>query len=268
VTPYRPLERDRPGAFHVGDDDAGRAHPSGSAKRVAILQSAYIPWKGYFDIIGSVDEFILFDDAQYTKRDWRNRNRLRTPAGTAWLTIPVMTKGRFGQPIRDATVSDASWAERHWKTIVQNYARARCFEETAPTLRELYQQAADEPSLSRINELFIRAISGWLGLSARITSSSDYDLAGDRVERLVHVCEQAGAGEYLSGPAARGYLEADRFAARGITVRWMDYSGYLAYRQLYSPPFIHEVTIIDLLVNEGLAGARQHMLSTRPDASG
>jgi hypothetical protein len=136
-----------------------------------------------------------------------------------------------------------------------------------PGLRDLYEQAAGEPSLSRINEMFIRAISSWLGISTRISSSSDYDLAGDRVTRLVHLCEQAGAGEYLSGPAARAYLEEARFTAHGIGVRWMDYSGYPAYQQLYSPPFIHEVTIIDLLVNEGRAGARRYMLSTHPGAS-
>lgn len=237
-------------------------------KRVAILQSAYIPWKGYFDLIGSVDEFILYDDVQLSKRDWRNRNRLRTRAGTAWLTIPIHTRGRFGQRIRDVTVSRPGWASDHWKTIHHNYARARHFAEIEPTLHELYRQVADEPLLSRINELFLRAICDWLEIRTRISHSSDYELIDDRVGRLVHLCEQAGATEYLSGPAARGYLDEARFAERDIAVGWMEYSGYPEYRQLYSPPFVHEVTIVDLLVNEGRAGARGHMLSTRPGVPG
>ncbi len=234
-------------------------------KRVAILQSAYIPWKGYFDLIGFVDEFILLDDVPLSKRDWRNRNRVRTRAGTAWLTIPIHTKGRFGQSIRDVEVSHPGWATNHWKTLQHTYARARHFDEIAPALGELYRQAADVPLLSRINELFLRAICGWLGIGTCLTRSSDYRLDEDRVRRLVHLCEQAGAGEYLTGPAARAYLDEARFAERDIAVRWMDYSGYQPYRQLYSPPFIHEVTIVDLLVNEGLAGARRYLLSTGAD---
>src|SRR5215510_8709820 len=97
------------------------------AKKVAIVQSNYIPWKGYFDLINSVDEFILFDDMQYTKRDWRNRNRIKTPDGVAWLTIPVAVKGKYHQRIADTLVSDPSWIASHWKTIRHCYARAPYF---------------------------------------------------------------------------------------------------------------------------------------------
>lgn len=226
-------------------------------KRVAILQSSYVPWKGYFDIIGSVDEFILYDDAQYSKNGWRNRNRIKTREGTAWLTIPVLGTGRFGQRIREVEIGDPRWAEKHWKSIQAHYARAAGFPELAPVLEKLYERAAAETLLSRVNELFLREICGLLGIGTRITRSMDYLLEGDRVERLVGLCEQAGAGEYLSGPAARDYLDESRFADKGMSVRWMDYSGYPEYRQLFSPPFVHEVSILDLLLNEGPEGARK-----------
>src|ERR1700752_5103705 len=108
------------------------------ARRVAILQSNYIPWKGYFDLIHMVDEFILFDTAQYTRRDWRNRNRIKTHAGPAWVTIPVVVKGRYEQTIQDTEISDTSWNERHWKTLLHNYARAAHFDDYRDSFEELY----------------------------------------------------------------------------------------------------------------------------------
>jgi hypothetical protein len=246
--------------------DPSDGRPNGPRKRAAILQSAYIPWKGYFDIIGLSDEFILYDDVQYTKETWRNRNRVKTPHGTIWLTIPVVSKGKFGQPIRDVKIADPRWARNHWKMIRQDYMRAAHFDQVAPVLEDLYLRAASETFLSRVNELFIRAVSALLGIASRITRSMDYELKGDRVERLVHLCEQVGAREYLSGPSARAYLQEERFVEKGITVRWMDYSGYPPYQQLHGPPFVHEVTILDLLLNEGPEKAKRFLLSTRPVA--
>ena len=237
-------------------------------KRVAILQSSYVPWKGYFDIIGFVDEFILYDDVQYSKNSWRNRNRLKTREGTIWITIPVLWKGRFGQAIREVEIGDPRWAGKHWKSIQTHYARAAWFLELAPVLADLYEQAAGDRSLSRVNEMFLRAICDLLGIRTRITRSMDYRLWGDRVERLVGLCEQAGAGEYLSGPAAKEYLDESKFAEKGIAVRWMDYSSYPEYHQLFTPPFIHEVSILDLLLNEGPQGARSYLLSTQGGAPG
>lgn len=232
-------------------------------KRAAILQSSYIPWKGYFDLIRRVDEFILYDDVSYSKNDWRNRNRIKTRTGLLWLTIPVLSTGRFGQRIRDVEIGDPRWAAKHWKSIRSHYARARGYGEAAPLLEELYERAAPETRLSRVNEIFLRALCDLLGIGTRITLSSEYDLAGDRVGRLVHLCGQVGAEEYLSGPAARAYLDEARFAERGIAVRYMDYSGYREHEQLWSPPFVHEVSIVDLLLNEGVAGARDYFSELR-----
>lgn len=216
---------------------------------VAIVQSNYIPWKGYFDLIARVDEFVLYDDVQYTRRDWRNRNRIKTAQGPMWLTIPVRVGGRYLQRIRDVEVEDADWAETHWRSIVHHYAAAPAASDYRGALEELYR-TAPRRWLSEINEHFLAGICGLLEIKTRFRRSSELDLSGDRSERLLNMCRQLGASTYLSGPAASGYLDAARFQAEGIEVAWADYGGYPEYRQLH-PPFDHHVSIIDLLMNEG-----------------
>jgi hypothetical protein len=223
-------------------------------KRIAIVQSNYIPWKGYFDLIAAVDEFILYDDAQFTKNDWRNRNRIKTPAGPAWLSIPVGPA--IHRRIRDVAVVGTDWRTRHWKTLQANYGRAPGFSETADWLEPIYL-AGGETALSAINRRFIEAICARLDIRTRISWSWDYRLDGDRVERLAGLCEQAGADAYLSGPAARQYLDEEVFRRRGITVGWFDYAGYPTYPQLWGD-FCHEVSVLDLLFNCG-SQARRYM---------
>jgi hypothetical protein len=219
------------------------------SKTIAVVQSNYIPWRGYFDLINSVDEFILYDDVQYTIRDWRNRNIIKTSSGPLWLTIPVQVKGKYLQKIKDTRISDSTWRRRHWATIVHSYSRAKYFPMQKELFEELYLQA-DDKLLSHINYRFIVAICRILGIRTTISSSMDYDLIGDKTERLVHLCQQAGATAYLSGPSAKAYLNEDVFRSEGIAVCYMDYSGYREYTQLY-PPFQWQVSIIDLIFNEG-----------------
>jgi hypothetical protein len=218
-------------------------------KRLAIVQSSYIPWKGYFDLIRGVDEFMLFDDAQFTKRDWRSRNRIKTPQGPLWLTIPVHTKGRYLQTIKETLISDPSWAEAHWKSIATHYARAPFFSTYREPLEALYR-GCTEDRLSAVNRRFIEGLCDLLQIRTRLTWSMDYEVIPGKTERLVSLCQQAGATAYLSGPAARNYIEPDVFAAAGIALSYIDYSGYPEYPQLY-PPFDHEVSVIDLLLNTG-----------------
>jgi hypothetical protein len=218
-------------------------------KTVAIVQSNYIPWKGYFDLIGLSDEFILFDEAQYTKRDWRNRNRLMPPHGPAWLSIPVEVKGKYHQRICDATASDPAWRHKHWATITHSYARAPHFHAYGDVLERLYL-GSDERALSTINRGFIEAVCQILGITTELTTAADYGVVAGKTERLVDLCVKAGATTYLSGPAARAYLDEEAFARRGISLLYMDYSGYPEYDQLY-PPFEHGVSILDLLFMTG-----------------
>jgi len=218
-------------------------------KRIAISQSNYIPWKGYFDLINSVDEFVLYDDMQFTRRDWRNRNQIKTPAGVQWLTIPVEVKGKFHQRINETRVSDPAWPRQHWRALELNYARAAHFADYHDQLRELYLGCNDR-HLSKINHRFLIALNTLLGIHTPLRCSSDYTLRGERSERLLSICQQAGANIYLSGPAARDYLDTALFAAADVEVRWMDYSGYPPYRQLHGD-FQHGVSILDLIFNEG-----------------
>ena len=218
-------------------------------KSVAIVQSSYIPWKGYFDLIRSVDEFVLYDDQQYTRRDWRNRNRIKTPQGTTWLTIPVNVKGKYHQRIEETTVSDTGWAERHWRTLEHAYGRASHFEEMRDVLQRLYREC-DEAFLSAVNRRFLEAICDLLVIRTPITWSRDYEAEGSKTERLVGLCRTAGATAYLSGPTARAYLDESLFEEAGIELRFMEYAGYPEYEQLY-PPFEHAVSVIDLLVHTG-----------------
>jgi hypothetical protein len=218
-------------------------------KKVVITQSNYIPWKGYFDAINTADEFILYDDMQYTKRDWRNRNKIKTPQGVQWLTIPVEVKGKFSQKINDTKVSDRNWNKSHWDTIRHNYSKAESFEEVAGFLENLYATATSE-YLSEINYHFLRGICAYLQIDTKIRFSSEFELKGDKTERLVNLCRDMSATDYYSGPAAKDYMDENIFDAANIGVHYFDYSGYKEYRQLY-PPFEHGVSIVDLLLNEG-----------------
>ena len=221
-----------------------------SPKVVAVVQSSYIPWKGYFDLIGRADEFILYDDRQYTRRDWRNRNLIKTSGGTQWLTIPVQVRGRYLQRIDETLVRDPAWTVRHWETLRHVYAASPHFDRYASQLQELYRGLASEPRLSVINRRLLELICGLLGIETPISWSTEYAATGDRTGRLVSLCRAAGATVYLSGPSARAYLDESMFAASGIDVEYMDYDGYPEYPQLH-PPFEHRVSVLDLLFNVG-----------------
>jgi hypothetical protein len=219
-------------------------------RTVAILQSNYVPWKGYFDLIRQADEFVLYDTAQYTKNDWRNRNRIKTPQGVQWLTIPVAA-GPLGRPIDAARVGDRGWAENHLTRLRYAYRDAPHFARSEPAVAALYAAAGRLDRLTDVNELFLRGLCDLLNIPAHFTRSADYNLDDpDPTGRLVGICSQAGATEYLSGPAARAYLDESRFRAAGIAVRYIDYAGYPAYPQLHGP-FDHAVSALDLLFMTG-----------------
>jgi hypothetical protein len=221
-----------------------------SGKRVAIVQSSYIPWKGYFDLIRASDEFILLDDVQFTKRDWRSRNQIKTQHGLAWLTIPVRTKGLYHQLIQETEVSDPRWGEAHWASLSTNYARAPFFKAYADRLASLYEPRPGTERLSDVNHRFITAICALLGITTPIRWSTEYGAPAGKNERLIELCRKAGATDYLSGPNARGYLDEALFATAGIRVQFADYGGYREYSQPW-PPFEHHVSIVDLLFCAG-----------------
>lgn len=215
------------------------------SKVVAILQSNYIPWKGYFDIIAGADEFIVLDDVQYTEHDWRNRNRIKTVQGFNWLTIPIMTKGLRGQTIAQARTVDDSWRFNHLRRVFDSYKRSPYFDEIMSWLAPLYTENV-ERRLSSINLSFIKAICSYLAIDTQISDSRMFKASPDRTQRLVDLVAQVGGQVYLSGPSAKSYISTQRFDDAGIRVTWADYSGYPNYPQLYGD-FVHEVSILDLL---------------------
>ena len=228
-------------------------------KKVAILQSNYIPWKGYFDLINMVDEFILYDEVQYTKNDWRNRNKIKTPQGIQWLTIPVRQES-LDQKIKDTKISDKKWNIKHWRTISQNYSKAKYFKDYKDIFEELYL-TCDEEYLSQINYKFITTINEILEIKTKLSWSSEFELVDGQTEKLLGICKDCNADIYLSGPAAKDYFNEELAKQENIKVEWMDYSGYKEYEQL-NPPFEHGVTILDLIFNKG-DRAKEFMKSFR-----
>jgi hypothetical protein len=218
-------------------------------KKIAIVQSNYIPWKGYFDLIAAVDEFILYDDMQYTRRDWRNRNQIKTSQGLQWLTVPVKVKGKYHQTIRETEIEETNWAKSHWTSLCQNYRRANHFNAIAQELESFYLQT-EYTHLSQLNRTLIEWVCSKLGITTLISNSWDYQLVEGKTERLADLCCQAGGSEYISGPAARGYIDEAVFTEKGVKLTWFDYEGYPEYPQLWGD-FTHTVSILDLLLNCG-----------------
>ncbi len=219
------------------------------SRKLLVTQSNYIPWKGFFDGINAADHLIIFDDVQFTKRDWRNRNIIKTPGGNIWLTIPVEVKGKFAQKIRETKVVSLDWAANHWETIRHAYRRAPYFKHYESFFADLYL-GCQEVTLSGINHRFLKAICDLLGIKTTFSFSWDYEIIEGQTDRIVSLCQQEKATEYLSGPSARAYLEMEKFEQNDIKVHFFDYAGYLEYPQLY-PPFVHEVSIIDLIFSVG-----------------
>ncbi len=218
-------------------------------KKVAISQSNYIPWKGYFDAINMVDEFVLYDDMQYTRRDWRNRNKIKTREGAKWLTVPVEVKGKYFQKINETRISDPAWGTDHWNTILHNYSKAPFFKEYKDLFEPLYL-SSNETFLSKVNFNFIKVVCEILGITTTLRWSSEFELKEDRNDRLVDICTRLGATDYFSGPAAKFYMDEELFGRHQLTVHYFDYGGYPEYNQLYGE-FDHAVSILDLLFCEG-----------------
>lgn len=216
---------------------------------LAVCQSNYIPWKGYFDLIRQADVFVLYDTVQYTKNDWRNRNQILTSQGVSWLTVPVRHL-HLGQLINEVQIADQRWQSKHWRTVEQQYGRAPYFELYAADLSTLYLQ--EWHSLSLLNETLLRTLCRLMQITTRIVRAEDYDLIGDRNERLIQLAQEFQAHRYLSGPSAQSYLDQTMFTKANIEVSWMNYSGYRLYPQLHQP-FVHGVSVLDLLFNTGPA---------------
>ena len=230
-------------------------------RQVAILQSSYIPWKGYFDLIHDVDLFIFYDDVQYTHSDWRNRNKLLTRNGPRWLSIPA--GHNLKSLICEVEIPDQRWKQQHKSIIEQNYRSAPFIKESRPLLDFLYENSIT--NLSDYNQRAIKHLSDILGIQTQFTDSRLLGINGRKTERLIGILEKVGATKYISGPAARDYIDESLFAEAGIELLYKEYPPYPPYRQCFNP-FSPFVTVLDLIFNVG-ADASQYIWGWRSAGS-
>lgn len=224
--------------------------------KVVVMQSNYIPWKGYFDLIASADLFIFYDDVQYTKNDWRNRNIIKSLTGNLWLTIPCGPD--INRLINEVRVDNLDWQRRHYDLIKRSYETAPFWNYCSSLMEKIYLTTKWK-FLSDLNMQIIQTISSkYLELGTKFQSSSQYNLKGKKQDRLLDLLEQVGASKYITGPLAKNYLDEKKFEMQGIELFYLNYEEYLPYTQLY-PPFDHKVSVLDLLVSEG-PNAKQFLI--------
>lgn len=216
-----------------------------------ILQPSYIPWRGYFDQISRADIFVFYDDVQYDKHGWRNRNQIRTAHGREWLTIPVHSHDVIEKSLSINQVEidwSKPWNAAHWKALTFAYGRAPYFRNYAPLLESFYQR--HDVFLADFTIDLTVALAKEIGiLHTRFMRSSEMDLTGRKTDRLLQVLTRLGADHYISGPSARNYIEEEKLTSAGITLEFMDYN-YPEYPQLHQP-FDPNLCILDLLFMTG-----------------
>jgi hypothetical protein len=227
---------------------SSRGH--GLVTTLVVLQPGYLPWLGYFDLMHKADVFVHYDDVQFDKHGWRNRNRLKGPNGAVWLTVPVLHSGRSGQSILDAEIDDRqAWRRKHVATISQFYARTPLL----PALLPRFRQILERPwrRLVELDLALIAWLAAELGIATPSHRASELGVGGDRNERLLNLCRHFGATRYLSGNSAQDYLDVERFVDAGIEVIWHDYA-HPGYAQLHGD-FVSHLSVLDLLLNAGKA---------------
>jgi hypothetical protein len=218
-------------------------------KKIAIIQSNYLPWIGFFHLLKYSDEFIVLDDVQYTKRDWRNRNLIKSQNGTSWLTVPVQNKGKFKQTISETIVENSAWQHKHWNSIKHAYSKAPFYKEVASWLEPIYT-SEEHKFLSEVNLKLLKAINLYLDIKTPLVNSTDFTTPNEKNERLVSLVKQLKGNIYVSGPSAKNYIDEHLFTKNGITIEWFKYPNYPCYKQLWGD-FSFPISIIDTLFNCG-----------------
>ncbi|MBK00422.1 MAG: hypothetical protein CMB48_05660 [Euryarchaeota archaeon] len=212
----------------------------------AISQSNYIPWKGYFQLIFSADIFIFYDTVDFTKRDWRSRNQIMTPHGLKWLSIPISSKK--GMAIEEVILPQGPWRKNHLETIRRNYSKFPFIQDVMDLLSPVFNNE-EITHLSEFNQTIIRRISEYLEIDTVFHNASEFNVTGERVNRLIRLCEEVGADTYLSGPAAKNYI-TNEFDAEPLNLKWMEYGPYDTYQQ-HGEDFSHHISIVDTIASLG-----------------
>lgn len=230
------------------------------SRTIVILQSNYIPWKGYFDLMNSADVFVIYDEVQFTRRDWRNRNKIILNGKPHWLTIPVDTKGEYESPIKEVKVSDPRWAEKHWSSMRHAYVKAKYFDMYEEQVAKAYERAGKYRFLTEINELFLNVLSDFLSIDTLLEHSNKIPANNtDPTQRLLEICKGFNGKRYISGPSAKNYIDQKQFEEAAVKLHYANYTGYTDYKQ-NSETLEHGVSVIDLLMHEG-QNARKHLKS-------
>jgi hypothetical protein len=220
-----------------------------TTKDVAILQSNYIPWIGYFSIISKVDLFIFHDDLQYTKNDWRNRNKILLNGEGTWISIPVGISEK--RQINEVKLNDSKWQKKHFNLIKENYQKAPFYKEFIPLFEFFYLEKKWD-TLSELNQTFIKTIATEIfNLKTRFDNSEKYNLTLKGANRVIELLQKTKATSYLSGPSAINYLSDQNFKGTGIELKWMDYGYLKSYKQFNSNEFVANLSVIDMIFNIG-----------------
>jgi len=213
--------------------------------KAVILQSNYFPWKGYFELINECDLFCFYDEVQYTKNDWRNRNKIIGKNGDFWLTVPISKKSVKGK-ISDVKITENHWQKKHYDSISHAYSKSPFKDSILDLLKPIYLEKNWE-ELSELNKTIIKTICSYIGINAVFKDSKNFELKEERVNRLVDLASQLNATSYLSGPSAKNYLseKENLFLEKGISVEYKEYGPYLTYPNFNKD----QVSILDVLVN-------------------
>jgi hypothetical protein len=214
---------------------------------IAVMQPTYLPWIGYFGMIDMADVFIFYDDVQFVKQSWQQRNRIKTQDGWIWLVVPVFQN--FGQKINQVKINNnQNWPKKHWKSIQYNYSKAPFFNEYMAFIEEIYEKEWDY--LADLNITLIKRISEFLGLDTEFMLSSELrGVEGTKTDRLINILKLIGADEYLTAPATKAYIEPEKFKGNDIMLYWYEFN-HPTYKQLYGD-FVPHLSVIDLLFNTG-----------------
>ncbi len=220
-----------------------------SRVRIGILQPGYLPWLGFFEQMCSADVFVIYDDVQYDKEGWRNRNRIKGANGVLWLTVPVHVKLSDRPLISEVRIDNkANWRKKHLMSLKMNYAKAPFFKEYIRIFEEAYSR--DWDLLVDIDMYFILKLSECLGMGdKKIVRSSSLNVDGDRIERLAKICKMFEADVFYEGASGKNYIDNASFAEQGIAIEYQDYK-HPVYKQLYGD-FIPHLSLVDLLFNHG-----------------
>ena len=216
-------------------------------KRVAVSQSNYIPWIGYFEMISSVSDFVFLDNVQYTNRDWRNRNQIKTPQGKLWLSIDVEFKDKHSL-IQDVTFNGEESKKKHLEAIRRNYRRSKYFGEVFPEIVQFYESYQGN-SLSDFNQHLIKSLSRKLGIDTCFHDAREFPRDVEASRRILQICLSLKADIYVSGPSAKEYLDMQIFKSNNIQVEWFEYPSK-PYEQLWGD-FDQSVSVLDSVLNNG-----------------